>query len=325
VLVGRAAPGGGCVHDEDCAPGSTCMPAQDGCDQRCTTRVPRPPAKLGEVCDAPTSGACPDSTFCGRATTTAQQRICIALGDTGARCEDDLQCLPGFYCSFPQIAGPGQCRRIQQGAPCNGQAACPKVYSCVGAAPGVTGACLPGKRAGEACVIQGRDPDELRRSDCAYLHECMDLDGTGPRCFGGNRPGQPCGDVTGAGGTTFSLFCAEGFCDNVDNQLGVCSLPKAVGSTCIIDYQCRQPARCAQDRCTFRAPPQPPGSACSFGQGDEQCTSGYYCRPKNPAAPEVGPATCQPFVPAGQACDGELRAVRCDRLHSCVNGVCRRC
>lgn len=329
VLVGQVAPGKVCRITEDCqSPERYACISDKACGRVCTARIAR-------AADEPCSDAtdwCPDGTVCRFGPNNINEQRCLVPTPQGGACREDGECASGLLCASSTATSifDGTCRPLALGSSCAGNWECAYSYVCAGAGPNHPGTCQVGKSVGATCTTYLQDVNQNVYSDCAPATQCLDLDGSGPRCVDGAPLGARCGTQTGR--YSGWVGCLEGYCAKDpagDPTAGTCQPTKPTGAACDSDAACGRPNRCLTgadgQRCVMPQAPAPVGSVCELLLSD--CGAGEYCAlpasfdPEGPDIPTYG--SCALAIPAGQPC----RAIfdLCAPLAQCVEGVCKQC
>jgi hypothetical protein len=335
VIVGLVPPGGACLDSLECQ-----SPQRYGCTSdpgRCGGHC-QLAGTFGEAgADCAVAGLyCKEGLVCDADPLPDGPARCKVRGDDGAPCRNDDTCLPGFFCQRKTITDAqqfavGACRRVQPGTACSGSWACPRSYACLGASPSTGGMCGAGRTIGQPCVVQAPGGYQGAFSDCAWGLRCVDIDGGGLRCFGGNPIGGSCGGAESPGRT--APWCADGYCDPA---AGICRGPRSTGQTCSVAMTCAAPSECRVPEgspaiCIDPPKQQPLGGAC-LGNDSRECPFLSFCRPTALATGHTN-GTCTGFRKAGESCTGNWNDCenadgcpeRCEALTDCVNGVCVTC
>jgi hypothetical protein len=108
TLSGQAGVGATCFADADCGLGATCrLGTSETCAGTCEVKI-----LLAETCGPNGAIRCAANEYCDEEISA-----CLALGGTGAPCEDDLECEDDHFCRE------GVCAPVrlgyQVGQPCN--------------------------------------------------------------------------------------------------------------------------------------------------------------------------------------------------------------
>lgn len=330
VLVGQVPPGKTCRMSEECQdPEQYACVGDRGCGRICTARIAR---AMGDLCSSDRD-RCPEGTTCRFGTDNKNDQRCLEPTPEGGACSEGQWCAAGLMCAERTATsiGEGTCRAFAIGSPCAGNWECPFVYVCAGAGPDHPGTCQVGKPVGATCATYLQDVNDNVYSDCAVGTDCLDLDGSGPRCTDGAPLGAACGRQSGP--HPGRLGCVEGYCawePGNGGVVGTCQPKKPAGSACSSRIECAAPYDCLKGRdrtlrCGSWEEPAPLGSECGIG-GDD-CGPGEYCAvpasidPESPVISLIG--ACARVIPPGQACREQLDL--CEGLAECVGGVCVRC
>jgi len=296
VLQGQLATSGYCRIDEDCkdpdktfckvGPATICM-------TRCLPRTAN-----GERCM--NGSECLPGSSC-RPGPDGMTTVCLVRMNDGEACDSD-ECQPGMYCRAGGPDSPdGTCSAIKAGGPCSGTWQCPPYHACVLSAA-LTGACGPGRKAGEACQIHV--PDQPTISDCAYGLGCYpDLASGQLRCSAGRKLDEACTD---------HLPCRVGQC-----VAGKCAALRKQGESCTDEISCEDGQACVEGKCAPELLPS--GSRCG-GTEQRPCVTGTICKPEGDGG-AGSPGTCVPARKPNETCDPG----QCEPALDCVGGVCRRC
>jgi hypothetical protein len=204
IMVGTQRDGAACSDGAQCISRQCERPGCNAacCFGTCVGDTAPPRAAAGESCEF---AACEDSAFCDRDVMT-----CVARRPRDAFCTSSEECAFGLDC----IQG-GVCTTL----PALGQT-CTSQCRDEGTVCGSSGTCVEARLAGEMCVTS---------ADCSRIYRCDQ----GKQCSPGLALGVPC---------TPAQPCADdgAFCDvPVDEQFGVCALPKPLDAPCRGDAQCQ--------------------------------------------------------------------------------------
>ncbi len=224
----------------------------------------------------PPGGACEFSAECqapGRCSTSASMcpGVCVARGDVGAACENDLGCDTGLDCfqgMCAQSGGPGD--------PCDGTVspACTFGLSCVGEddATQTAGVCRSYAETSTAAI--GEECSLLGDTHCMIGLFCVPGDAAGEYvCVGPSSSGGACRAAFTSDPCPENEFCLvpEGSSD------GTCTPEPVAGEPCP-DNRCAAPARCHLGMCVT---PAENGDACEASSGcySSRCDAGVCAPP----------------------------------------------
>ena len=273
ACAGPEPKGGVCDTDDACAPPLHCVgglcAALNASGGDCADASA---CALGLVCQAPTCvdrppGPCDDAAPCGNETSCAAPRVCELKGATGASCDQDEACQPGFYCD----QGAAECvEGPPLGQPCVNAVLCGPGLAC----DNDNGNCvsLPGD--GQPCAFGAMGPSLCQDGLGCNAGTCGPLPGDG----------QPC---------TLDYRCASGLgCDFAANG-SFCVPLTGQGGACQTDRTCEAGSFCdfSKSEC---AAVRPAGSPCKDGN---ECGPAGSCMPGN-----GGSFECAPLPGAGQRC-----------------------
>ncbi len=253
------------AYDErtsDCAQGLRCSPGKDPiCEDPCGK------AGQGQSCERI---PCAEGLFCDEDT-----RICMARGDLGDTCTNDLECEVGSICGAGET--PLICvEPAALGDPCDLIPCADGLFSC----DPETNVCVPKSGPGEpcgpipctedlACDPESKvcgpksglgEPCDL--IDCAVGSFCVEQ---GPVCIEPATLGEPCGNIS----------CADGLA--CDLEAYVCAPLGGLGEPCTSIESCMEGLQCDESATCVRLPTE--GEPCLVGVGGEIdiCALGHVC------------------------------------------------
>lgn len=267
-----------------CAPAPPPLPEGSACESaaRCEEGL-----ACDTVCYMPCDpdGSCPEGRYCGYSGRTG----CLPLGDHGAGCESDEECLSGF-CSDAELCA----ERPAIGDPCTGYMDCFPAGYCS------SGVCVARRGPGESCesldsclqpylCLEGRctlislscEPAAVGQQ-CTYLRFCDERSycGTSLRCVARVGRGQQCMGIPGE--------CAAGLFCSFSGEAMTCEPGASEGDPCGDAMPCVDGSTCLGEVCTAIEP----GDPCTWS---EDCPAGSFCNDRS--------EQCEPLREEGEECD----------------------